>query len=83
MQAYATAEMAPAAELRVLDRRPPIPSSTDPAADARNVVREQLLGQLADLVGGEGRCPARNTSERGRQRMDGHAAGRRIPRHPP
>jgi hypothetical protein len=50
LQAYATAEMAPAAELRILDRRPTIPDGTNQAADAGKVVLDQLLGQLADLV---------------------------------
>jgi excisionase family DNA binding protein len=50
MQAYATAEMAAGAELRILDRRPTIPDGTNQAVDAGKVVLDQLLGQLADLV---------------------------------
>jgi excisionase family DNA binding protein len=50
MQAYATAEMAPAANLRFLDRRREIPDRTNDVAAAGSVVLDQLLGQLADLV---------------------------------
>jgi excisionase family DNA binding protein len=49
MQAYAIAEMAPAAELRLLDRHPTISSATTEAA-AGNAVIDELLAHLADLV---------------------------------
>jgi excisionase family DNA binding protein len=49
MQAYASAEMAPAAELRHLDRRPTISANTrqDPTG---NAVFDELLAHLSDLV---------------------------------
>lgn len=49
MQAYASAEMAPAAELRLVDRQPVFPGKTTPAATG-NAVIDELLAQLADLV---------------------------------
>lgn len=50
MQAYATAEMAPPAELRLLDRRLASAQEAGDAGASANVVLDQLLGQLADLV---------------------------------
>jgi excisionase family DNA binding protein len=50
MQAYATAEMAPVGELRLLDRRPAILDSSGEVAARGNAVLDELLGQLADLV---------------------------------
>ena len=49
MQAYANAEMAPAAELRLIDRHPPISAGTSQAA-AANLVFDELLAQLAEIV---------------------------------
>ena len=50
MQAYASAEMAPAAGLRFLDRHHTISGSPSSRAAAGAVVLDELLGQLADLV---------------------------------
>ncbi len=52
MQAYATAEMAPAAaaEFRVLDRRPSGPDRPSEIAAPGRAVLDELLGQLAELV---------------------------------
>jgi excisionase family DNA binding protein len=50
MQAYATAEMASPAELRLLDRRPAIPDTLREIAPSGSPVLEQLLNQLADMV---------------------------------
>lgn len=50
MQAYATAEMAPVAELRLLDRRPTTSAGASAGAASGSVVLNELLGQLADLV---------------------------------
>jgi excisionase family DNA binding protein len=49
MQAYASAEMAQAAELRFIDRHPTISSSTSQAATG-NVVFDELLAHLAEVV---------------------------------
>lgn len=49
MQAYASAEMAPSAELRFLDRRATVCDSTRRGAPA-NLVLDELLAHLADLV---------------------------------
>ena len=49
MQAYASAEMAPAAGLRLVDRDPTISSSKTQAAKA-NAVLDELVTHLADLV---------------------------------
>ncbi len=48
MQAYATAETAPVAQLRVLE--PPCSSAAVPTPAGRNLILDELLGQLADLV---------------------------------
>jgi excisionase family DNA binding protein len=50
MQAYASVEIAPAAELRLLDRRPTIPDGISTGPALGNAVLNELLGQLADLV---------------------------------
>lgn len=50
MQAYASAEMAPAAELRLVDRRPTISDDISAGPAFGNAVLNELLGQLADLV---------------------------------
>lgn len=50
MQAYATAEMASPAELRVLDRRPTIPDGPSEFGPSANAVLDQLLGELAGRV---------------------------------
>lgn len=50
MQAYATAEMAPAAELRVLDRSPAIPNDPSESARVGNALLDQLVADIADLV---------------------------------
>lgn len=50
MQAYAPAEMAPAAELRLLDRRPTNSDDLSTGPALGNAVVNELLGQLADLV---------------------------------
>jgi|GEM_PF-5030158 len=50
MQAYAIAEMAPPADLRLLDRRPAVPDSPSEITASRNPVLDQLLGQFAELV---------------------------------
>jgi len=49
MQAYANAEMAPAAGLRLVDRDPTIYGRKAQAATA-NAVLDELVAQLADLV---------------------------------
>ena len=49
MQAYASAEIAPSAELRLVDRHPTISGNTIKAA-AGNLGFDDLLAQLADLV---------------------------------
>jgi excisionase family DNA binding protein len=49
MQAYASAEMATAAGLRLLDRHPTISGSTSQVATRKAAV-DELLAQLADLV---------------------------------
>jgi excisionase family DNA binding protein len=49
MQAYASAEMAPPAELRVVDRHPTISGSTIKAATG-SLGLDDLLAHLADLV---------------------------------
>ncbi|MBV9425222.1 MAG: helix-turn-helix domain-containing protein [Solirubrobacterales bacterium] len=49
MQAYASAETAPAAEPRLVDRDPTISGSTTQAAKP-NAVIDELVAQLADLV---------------------------------
>jgi excisionase family DNA binding protein len=49
MQAYASAEMAPAAELRLIDGRPTISGRTSQAATG-NVVFAELLAHLAEIV---------------------------------
>ncbi len=49
MQAYASAEMAPAAELRLIDRHPTISANASPTATG-NVIVDELLAHLADLV---------------------------------
>jgi excisionase family DNA binding protein len=49
VQAYASAEMAQAAELRFIDRHPTISSSTSQAATG-NVVFDELLAHLAEVV---------------------------------
>ena len=49
MQAYASAEIAPAAEFRVIDRHPTISGSTSQAATG-NVVFDELLAHLAEIV---------------------------------
>lgn len=49
MQAYASAEMAPAAELRLIDRHPPISGSTSQAA-VGNLVFDEMLAHLAEIV---------------------------------
>ena len=49
MQAYASAEMAPAAELRLMDRHPTISGSTRHAPTG-NVVFDELLAHLAEIV---------------------------------
>ena len=49
MQAYASAEMAPAAELRFIDPHPPISASTRQAA-AGTLVFDELLAHLAEVV---------------------------------
>ena len=49
MQAYASAEMAPAAELRLIDRHPTISANASPTATG-NVIVDELLSHLADLV---------------------------------
>ena len=50
MQAYASAEMAPAAEFRLMDRRPTISAGTGSPAASHTLVLDDFLGQLADLV---------------------------------
>lgn len=50
MQAYATAEMAPAAELRLLDRRSTSSAGATGRPESGPLVLDELLGQLADLV---------------------------------
>lgn len=50
MQAYATAGIAPADQLRILDRRSVIRGETDKIAEPANAVLDELLRQLADLV---------------------------------
>ena len=49
MQAYASAEMATSAELRLIDRQTTISSSTSQAATG-NVVFDELLAHLAEVV---------------------------------
>jgi excisionase family DNA binding protein len=49
MQAYASAEMVPGAELRLIERHSPISGSTSQAA-AGNLVVDELLAHLAELV---------------------------------
>jgi len=49
MQAYARAELAPAAELRLMDRHPTISGSTSQVATG-NVVLDELLAHLAEIV---------------------------------
>lgn len=49
MQAYASAEMAPAAELRVVDRHLAISGSTSRPATG-NVVVDELLAHIAEIV---------------------------------
>jgi excisionase family DNA binding protein len=49
MQAYASAEMAPAAELRLIDRHPTISGGTSQAATG-NAVFDELLAHLAEVV---------------------------------
>jgi phosphopantothenate synthetase len=49
MQAYASAEMAPAAELRLLDHHPTISGRTRQAPTG-NVVFDELLAHLAEIV---------------------------------
>ncbi|MBV8988711.1 MAG: helix-turn-helix domain-containing protein [Solirubrobacterales bacterium] len=49
MQAHASTGMAPAGELRLIDRHPPISGSTSRAAPG-NLVFDELLAQLAELV---------------------------------
>jgi hypothetical protein len=50
MQAYATAEIAPATALRLLDDQLPISDRTTRRAAAGSVVLDELLAHLADLV---------------------------------
>lgn len=50
MQAYATAEIVPPTQLRVLDRRSVTCGETDEIAEPANAVLDELLGRLADLV---------------------------------
>lgn len=50
MQAYATTEMAPAAGLRVLDRRPAIPESPNEFVQSGKALLDQLTAELAELV---------------------------------
>jgi hypothetical protein len=66
MQAYASAEMAPAAGLRLLDRHPTISGSTTEAATG-NAVIDELLAHLAGLVAAKGDRPARAAGDRRRR----------------
>lgn len=50
MQAYATAEVSPAGELRVLDRRSVNPDDTCNITAGADLVLDELVGRLADLV---------------------------------
>ena len=50
MQAYATAEMASPAELRVLDRRPTIPDGPGEFPPSANAVLDQFVAELAARV---------------------------------
>jgi excisionase family DNA binding protein len=49
MQAYASAEMAPAAERRLIDRHPTVSAHASSTATG-NVIVDELLANLADLV---------------------------------
>ncbi len=83
MQAYASAEIAPTAELRFLDHRP-TSSDEQQRVDAATgaVVLDELLGQLADLVAD--RLVARldaSQADAGDEWLDTRGA-RGVPRHP-